>query len=84
MEEKSADLLTVIIKFFNSALIYFSKDFFGKGVKVKTDNSGNLWKVTVKGPEIYDSAKESLDMAIREYEQAVMHLTACIVSGKLS
>jgi hypothetical protein len=38
MEEKSADLLTVIIKFFNSALIYFSKDFFGKLVKVRTNN----------------------------------------------
>jgi tetratricopeptide (TPR) repeat protein len=42
-----------------------------------------LWKTTVKGPEIYDAAKEGLDMAIREYEQAVMHLTACIVAGKL-
>lgn len=29
LEEKSTDLISAIIRFFNSALVYFSKDFFG-------------------------------------------------------
>lgn len=44
----------------------------------------NLWKTTVNGQEIYDAAKGNVEMAIKEYEQAVMHLTACIVAGKLA
>jgi hypothetical protein len=29
LREKSTDLLTAVVKFFNSALLYFSKGFFG-------------------------------------------------------
>ena len=29
LKEKSTDLISAIIRFFNSALVYFSKDFFG-------------------------------------------------------
>jgi hypothetical protein len=44
----------------------------------------NLWKTTINGQELYDTAKGNVGMAIKEYEQAVMHLTACIVAGKVA
>jgi len=30
MKEKSMELLTAIVKFFNSALLYYSNNFFGR------------------------------------------------------
>jgi hypothetical protein len=30
MQEKSIDLMTGIVTFFNSALLYYSRDFFGE------------------------------------------------------
>jgi hypothetical protein len=44
----------------------------------------NLTKSVWKGPDVYTKGKERLDMVIREYDQAIMHLTAMVVSSKSS
>ena len=43
--------------------------------------SANLSKTALKGPQIYQEGKNRLDVAIREYDQAVMHLTAQVVAS---
>ena len=44
----------------------------------------NLTKSVWKGPDVYTKGKERLDMVIREYDQAIMHLTAMVVTSKFS
>jgi hypothetical protein len=46
-----------------------------------TLTSANLSNTALKGPEIYQEGKNRLDVAIREYDQAVMHLTAQVVAS---
>jgi len=41
----------------------------------------NLSKTALKGPEAYAEGKQKLEIAIREYDQSVMHLTAQVVSS---
>jgi hypothetical protein len=43
--------------------------------------SVNLSNTALKGPLVYKEGKDRLDVAIREYDQAVMHLTAQVVAS---
>ena len=36
MQEKSIDLMTAIVTYFNSALLYYSRDFFGERIGAAT------------------------------------------------
>jgi len=42
---------------------------------------GNLSNTVVYGPEIYQKSKDQLRDAIRQYDRAVMHLTARAVAS---
>ena len=41
--------------------------------------SRGVWK-----PDMYTKSQDKLDVAIREYDQAIIHLTAKIVASKIS
>jgi hypothetical protein len=69
VEEKSRDLTTAIVRFFNGALIYFSGTF-----------PGNLVKSIALGTQCYDDAQKFLDVAIREYDQAVLNLAGRVIA----
>lgn len=45
------------------------------------NESVNLSKTVLQGPEIYEDRKTELDIAVQEYHQAIGHLTARIVAG---
>jgi hypothetical protein len=83
LEEKSTDLMSAIVSFFNSALIYLSNDFFGKlALLCKAEQClVNLSRTALKGAQIYESGKVKLNSAIREFDQVIVHLTARIVAG---
>jgi len=85
LNEKSTNLLTASIKFFNAALLYFSKGFFGKCSQrfPLLFLAGNLSNTVMNGADIYRTAKKQLRNAIRQYDQVVIHLTARVVAGKL-
>lgn len=38
MKEKSIDLMTGMVKFFNCALLYYKRDFFGQPVNAKVND----------------------------------------------
>lgn len=82
LKEKSTDLLSAVIKFFNSALIYFSEGVLRKLRQCTFLHLVNVSKTIWKGPQLYEDGKKLLDIAIREYNQAVMHLTAHVVAGE--
>jgi hypothetical protein len=59
--EKSTSLMTAIVLFFKNTLIFFRHDYFY-----------NLGHTVLMGPKIYADAKEALDNAIVEYDQALL------------
>ena len=59
--EKSTDLMTAILKYLRRSLVYFRHSYFH-----------NLGKTVLLGPQIYASAKTDLDIAIKEYDQALL------------
>lgn len=75
--------MTAIVKFFNSALVYFSEGFFGKTTTYYSDRVVNFSKTVVQGSKLYEDGKKRLDAAIREFDQAVLHLTARVIAGML-
>ena len=83
IQEKATSLMASIIAFFNSALIYFATNFFWY-VDLKepwlTCVVAKIGKTFMDGPRTFEDGKLRLDMAIREYEQAVFHLTAHAVT----
>jgi hypothetical protein len=84
VEEKSRDLMTAIVRFFDSALIYFSRHFVGMLRKIcRLTESGTLAKSLAEGTKCYEDTQKHLDVAIREYDQAVLHLAARAVAGTL-
>jgi hypothetical protein len=82
LQEKSTDLMAAIVRYFNSALIYFRQDFFRNTKKVLAYGAVNVFDSVLKGAQIYDNGKQRLDTAISEYDQTVMHFTACLLAGK--
>ncbi|KAF8539144.1 hypothetical protein BDD12DRAFT_883109 [Trichophaea hybrida] len=61
LREKSTNLMTSVIRFFNSSIIFFKHDYFY-----------NLGKTVLLGPKIYSDARAELDLAIAEYDQALL------------
>jgi hypothetical protein len=84
VEEKATELMTAIVCFFNSALIHFNKSLGGNISKQILADQGNLVLAFIKDSKSYDDAKKSVDVAIREYDQAVFHLAVRLVAGTLS
>lgn len=83
MGEKSIDLLTAIIGFFNSALIFLSHGFFGEILTAHLLKVANLLKSIGEGSQVYKDGKKRLETAIAEYDQAVFDLAASVVASNL-
>jgi len=81
LEDKSTELMSAIINFFNAALNYFCHNFARTFYPLLSNIVVNLSKTLLNGPQAYQKSKDRLDVAIREYDQAVMHLTARLVAG---
>lgn len=84
MQEKSIDLLTAIVTYFNSSLIYFSRDFFGEINSMSVVNNwiGNLLRTIIGGgSKVYEDGKRALEIAIHEYDQAILDLSAAALSS---
>jgi hypothetical protein len=56
MKEKSIDLMTGIVTFFNSALIYYAHNFFGFQLFILT-NLANLLNSVGGGAKAYEDGK---------------------------
>jgi hypothetical protein len=80
VEDKSRDLMTSIVRYFNSALLYFSNSFLGKP-SIFLLIQGNVAHSVIDNPDDYTETLKELDNAIREYDQAVLHLAARVVAG---
>ena len=84
MREKSIDLMTAIVEFFNSALIVFNRSFFGKiQVFLLLIFEAQYFNSIGDGSNEYGNGKNFLDDAIKEYDQALFHLIAFMVAGGL-
>jgi hypothetical protein len=59
--EKSTNLMTAVIRFLKSSIIFFRHDYFY-----------NLGKTVLLGPKIYSDARAELELAIAEYDQAML------------
>jgi tetratricopeptide (TPR) repeat protein/Cdc6-like AAA superfamily ATPase len=59
--EKATDLMTAVVQFLRSSLLYLKHDYFY-----------NLGKTLLLGPQIYSEGKLDLDSAIAEYDQALL------------
>jgi hypothetical protein len=81
LQEKSTDLMAAIIRYFNSALIYFRQDFFGILLQELLLYIVNMLNTVLNGSQMYSDGKDQLEMAIREYDQTIMHFTACLLAG---
>jgi hypothetical protein len=85
LQEKAIDLLTGIIKFLNVALRHFSQTFpsIDKYTFSQFANRtlGRLITAVTEGAKAYEDGKNALQLAIREYDQAILDLTATIVAG---
>jgi hypothetical protein len=46
-------------------------------------NIDHLTKTVMEGSTPYDEAQQKLEVAIREYDQSVLHLTARVIAGIL-
>ena len=82
MQEKSLDLMTAIVKYLNGALIFFNSSFFRKPL-CDLLIQGNLLKTMEVGPATYDDGKNTLQIAISEYDQAVLDLAAAVIAGNI-
>jgi hypothetical protein len=84
LQERSIHLLTAIVSYFNSALIYFSHDFFGEINLLLLVNKriGNLLRTVIGGgSKIYDDGKQALETAIQEYDQVILDVSAALVAS---
>jgi hypothetical protein len=77
MKEKSINLMTGIVEFFDAALLYFNDNFFRTSIFCQS-NVDKLFK-EISAPEFYKSGTSKLDAVIKEYDQAVLDLTAKVV-----
>jgi hypothetical protein len=83
MQEKSIDLLTAIVTYFNAALIYFTGDVFGEINQMSIVNwIGNILQ-TIIGERLkrYEEGKQVLEIAIQEYDQVLLDLSAATLSS---
>jgi hypothetical protein len=72
--EKSTDLMTAILNFFQHSLMYFKHDYFY-----------NLGKTLLLGPQIYAEAKADLAAAIAEYDQSLLlQIATAVLSANAS
>jgi hypothetical protein len=69
LRDKSVDLMTTIVSFFDSALVYFHSDIFGKPFQYQV-NLDQIWD-TVGREDNYHHGRTKVDEAIKEYDQAV-------------
>jgi hypothetical protein len=81
MQKKGIHLLTAIINFFTSALHYFSKGFAGTSSPSGQQISGHIRDTLVEGGK-YNDGKSMLELAIEEYDQAVIDVTTSIVGSR--
>lgn len=82
LRDKSLDLMSGIVKFFNCALLYYNQTFFGIiRCFCKLIMLVNLLKSVGGGAKAYEDGKRALDLSISEYDQAVMDLTATLVTS---
>jgi len=88
LEDKSTNLLTAFIMFLNAALIYFLREFFGNKSRIHALLTTelilclvNLSKTALSGSQGYQNSKDRLDMALRDYDHAILQLTARLVAG---
>lgn len=75
--------MVVIVKFFNDALIFFSQSFAGRRVNQHANCLGNLVKAITTGTEGFAEAQKNLDVAVREYDQAVLHLAVRMIASTM-
>lgn len=59
--EKSTNLMTAVILFLKDSIMFFRHDYFY-----------NLGKTVLLGPKIYSDARAALELAIAEYDQALL------------
>lgn len=72
--------MTSIVKYLNSALIYFNQTFFRMPLYLWL-TWGKLFETMVDGSAVYVAGKAALQSAISEYDQAVLDLVAAVISG---
>jgi len=83
MKEKSIHLMTAVVRYFDSALIYYNRNFFGNSPFSLKLMAGNLLRTIGDGTNVYDEGKQQLYLAIQEYDQAVFDLTVIVVAGSV-
>lgn len=81
MQEKSVSLMVGIVKFLNSAIIYLNQTFFGIIPTSRLIYVVNLVKTVAQGGQMYADGKQALEVAIKEYDQAVVDLTASVLAS---
>jgi len=81
--EMSIELMTAIVCFFDCALTYFGRNYFRKSLCCYRAEQiqVNLSITILQGQRSYEDRKKDLDIAVQEYCQAMIHLTARIVAG---
>ena len=72
LQEKSLDLLGAMINFFSSCLLYFRHGFFCSLLLLHRLLSVNLGKTIVTGSELYNDGVNKLQLAVKEYDQALV------------
>jgi len=83
MCKKSFDLMTAIVKYFNSTLLFLCHGFFGmpQYLYILT-HTVNTLKRLGSGSTMYDTSKANLAEEIKEYDQAVFDLALSVVASK--
>jgi len=84
MREKSIDLMTAIIRFFDAALLYFRSDVFGGLLSNSITNVADKLLNIVTQTNTYGKGKEMLERAIAEYDQAVFDFTSSIATNTVA
>ena len=72
LREKSLDLMTAVIKYITSALIYFQHGFFCGSFSILPNLLDNLGYNLAIGAEKYTEAEKKLVNAISAYDQALV------------
>jgi hypothetical protein len=83
IQEKSLDLMVGIVKYLNSALLYFNEAFFRMPLCMQL-TIGNILKTIGEGSAVYEEGKGVLQSAINEYDQAVLDLAAAVIASNIS
>lgn len=83
VREKALNLMTAIVEFFNSALVYFSHNFSCIIPFLTSLSVANMFKVLTQGESGYEKTKVKLVAAVKMYDQSLVDLTVSLLSGKM-